>query len=97
MDLASAYPNSDLSALTMTIIAVVIAAALAVWLGLVFLAAGWSAPTRKHSPPRERQGRQGRAGLPGPGTAPAEPGIPDHEQDELEGQHARHSHRGVAA
>ncbi len=88
MYLASAYPNSDLSALTMTIIAVVMAAALAVWLGLVFLAA---------RPPRERQSRQGRAGLAGPGTAPAEPGIPDHEQDELEGQHARHSHRGVAA
>jgi hypothetical protein len=38
MDLASAYPNSDLSALSMTLIAVVMALALAAWLGMVFLA-----------------------------------------------------------
>jgi hypothetical protein len=38
MDLASAYPNSDLSALSMTVIAVVMALTLAAWLGLVFLA-----------------------------------------------------------
>jgi hypothetical protein len=38
MNLASAYPNSDLSALSMTIIAVVMASTLAAWLILVFLA-----------------------------------------------------------
>ena len=38
MSLASAYPNSDLSALSMTVIAVVTALALAAWLGMVFLA-----------------------------------------------------------
>jgi hypothetical protein len=38
MYIASAYPNSDVSALTMIIIAVVMAASLAAWLGLVFLA-----------------------------------------------------------
>jgi hypothetical protein len=38
MNLASAYPNSDLSALSMTVIAVVVALALAAWLGMVFLA-----------------------------------------------------------
>ena len=38
MYLASAYPNSALSALTMMIIGLVVAASLAVWLGLVYLA-----------------------------------------------------------
>lgn len=38
MDLASAYPNSDLSAFSMTVIAVVMACTLAAWLILVFLA-----------------------------------------------------------
>jgi hypothetical protein len=38
MYLASAYPNSALSAGLMTIIALVMAGALAIWLGLVFLA-----------------------------------------------------------
>ncbi len=38
MNVASAYPNSDLSALTLTIMAVVMAATLAAWLILVFLA-----------------------------------------------------------
>jgi hypothetical protein len=36
--LASAYPNSDLSAGTLTLIALVMAACLAIWLGGVFLA-----------------------------------------------------------
>ncbi|HXC85905.1 MAG TPA: hypothetical protein VNV62_29085 [Trebonia sp.] len=40
MDLASAYPNSNLSALSMTVIAVVMVCTLAAWLGLVFLADG---------------------------------------------------------
>jgi hypothetical protein len=38
MYLASAYPNSALSALTMMAIGLVVAASLALWLGLVFLA-----------------------------------------------------------
>jgi hypothetical protein len=38
MFLASAYPNSALSALTMMVIGLVVFAALAAWLGLVFLA-----------------------------------------------------------
>jgi hypothetical protein len=38
MYLASAYPNSALSALTMMVIGLVVAASLAAWLGLVFLA-----------------------------------------------------------
>jgi hypothetical protein len=51
MDTASAYPNSDLSALSMTLIAVVMACALAAWLILVFLA---------DRPPRERTPRAPR-------------------------------------
>lgn len=47
MNVASAYPNSDLSALSMTIIAVVMVGTLAAWLILVFLAA---------RPPRPRPG-----------------------------------------
>jgi hypothetical protein len=38
MYLASAYPNPALSALTMMAIGLVVAASLAAWLGLVFLA-----------------------------------------------------------
>jgi len=38
MYLASAYPNSALSAGLMTVIAFVMAGTLAIWLGLVFLA-----------------------------------------------------------
>ena len=38
MYLASAYPNSALSALTMMVTGLVVAASLALWLGLVFLA-----------------------------------------------------------
>jgi hypothetical protein len=38
MYLASAYPNSALSALTMMIVGLVVAASLALWLGLVYLA-----------------------------------------------------------
>jgi hypothetical protein len=36
--IASAYPNSDLSAPVLLVIALVMAASLAAWLGLVFLA-----------------------------------------------------------
>jgi hypothetical protein len=38
MVIASAYPNSALSGLTMVVIALVMAGSLAAWLGLVFLA-----------------------------------------------------------
>ena len=38
MYIASAYPNSVLSALTMMVIGLVMAGSLAAWLGLVFLA-----------------------------------------------------------
>jgi hypothetical protein len=38
MYIASAYPNSALSALTMMVIGLVMAGSLAAWLGLVFLA-----------------------------------------------------------
>ena len=38
MNIASAYPNSALSALTMMAIGLVMAGSLAAWLGLVFLA-----------------------------------------------------------
>ena len=52
MDLASAYPNSDLSALSMTVIAVVMVCTLAAWLGLVFLA------------DRQPRGQRNRVGRP---------------------------------
>ena len=55
MYLASAYPNSALSALTMMAIGLVVAASLALWLGLVFLA-----DREPHTPtgglPREPKG-----------------------------------------
>ena len=38
MNIASAYPNSALSALSMMVIGFVVAGSLAAWLGLVFLA-----------------------------------------------------------
>ncbi len=38
MNVASAYPNSDLSAGTLTVIALVMAACLTIWIVLVFLA-----------------------------------------------------------
>jgi hypothetical protein len=38
MNIASAYPNSDLSAGALTVIALVMAACLTVWIVLVFLA-----------------------------------------------------------
>ena len=60
MDLASAYPNSDLSALSMTVIAVVMALTLAAWLGLVFLADR-----------QPRQPRQPPPSLPQAGSHPA--------------------------
>jgi hypothetical protein len=54
MYLASAYPNSALSALTMMIIGLVVMASLAAWLGLVYLA-----DRNPHAPkalPRESKG-----------------------------------------
>jgi hypothetical protein len=63
MYLASAYPNSALSALTMMVIGLIVAASLAVWLGLVFLA-----DREPHTPtgglPREPKG----AAVPGLGS-----------------------------
>ena len=38
MYIASAYPNNELSTLSLTVIAVVMAVSLTAWLGLVFLA-----------------------------------------------------------
>jgi hypothetical protein len=52
MNLSSAYPNSDLSALSMTIIAVVMASTLAAWLILVFLADRQPRPRAGARPPR---------------------------------------------
>lgn len=39
MDLASAYPSSDISATTMTVIALVMVGSLVIWLVLVYRAA----------------------------------------------------------
>jgi hypothetical protein len=61
MFLASAYPDSALSALTMMTIGLVVAASLALWLGLVFLADREPhAPTR--GLPREPKGSDERRG-----------------------------------
>jgi len=72
MFLASAYPNSALSALTMMVIGLVMFAALAAWLGLVFLA---------DRAPRERRTTVarlgGRGALEGPATADNGHGDPE--------------------
>jgi hypothetical protein len=84
MNLASAYPNSDLSALSMTVIAVVMACALAVWLILVFLA---------DRPPRVRA----RAGQAGTEAVSARPfAVTDNEHSELDERDTA-DHKGVAA
>ena len=85
MDLASAYPNSDLSALWMTVIAVVMVCTLAAWLGLVFLAA--------RQPPGQRT-RAGRAEV--EATQAGRPGLADNDRSELNERHPA-NHRGVAA
>jgi hypothetical protein len=81
MYLASAYPNSELTALTMMVIGFVVAASLAAWLGLVFLA------------DRDPRGRRSRAGQAG---EPQQPGTTDNEDGELaEGRST--SQHGAAA
>jgi hypothetical protein len=63
---ASAYPNSDISAGAMAAIAIVMVAALACWLVMVYVAA------REPRKPRPT-GQQAE-----PGTAAAEPASPGH-------------------
>jgi hypothetical protein len=55
MYLASAYPNSALSAGLMAVIALVMAGTLVIWLGLVFLADGSS---RKKGAPQADRGHR---------------------------------------
>jgi hypothetical protein len=85
MDLASAYPNSDLSALSMTVIAVVMVCTLAAWLGLVFLA---------DRQPRGQRNRVGQAQL--EAIQAGRPGLADNDHSELDEHHPA-EHRGVAA
>jgi hypothetical protein len=47
MNLANAYPNSDISAGAMTVIAVVMVAVLVFWLVMVYVAAREPKPARK--------------------------------------------------
>jgi hypothetical protein len=85
MDLASAYPNSDLSALSMTLIAVVMAGTLAAWLILVFLAA---------RQPRKQRPQVDQAGIESWSTE--RPGLADNDHSELDERHPA-EHPGVAA
>jgi len=88
MDIASAYPNSDLSALSMTVIAVVVVCTLAAWLGLVFLAA---------RPPHGKRNQAGQAEA--EAAQPGRPGRPapaDNDHSELDQRHPA-EHPGVAA
>ena len=74
MNLASAYPNSDISAGAMTAIAVVAVAALACWLVMVYVAA--------------REPRKPRlTGLAEPGGAPVVTAPGDLAEDEHEDEH----------
>jgi hypothetical protein len=85
MNLASAYPNSDLSALSMTVIAVVMVCTLAAWLGLVFLA------------DRQPRGRRAQASQAEAEAAQeGRPGLADNDHSELDERHPA-DHRGVAA
>lgn len=54
MNLADAYPNSDISAGAMTVIAVVMVAVLVFWLLMVYVAA--REPERKHRGEDEHKG-----------------------------------------
>jgi heme/copper-type cytochrome/quinol oxidase subunit 2 len=54
MNLADAYPNSDISAGAMTVIAVVMVAVLVFWLVMVYVAA--REPERKHTGEDEHKG-----------------------------------------
>jgi len=82
MDLASAYPNSDLSALSMTVIGVVMVCTLAAWLGLVFLA------------DRQPRGQRTKAGQ--TEAEAVQPGLADSDHSELDERHPA-EHRQVAA
>jgi hypothetical protein len=85
MDIASAYPNSDLSALSMTVIAVIVAGTLAAWLILVFLA---DRQPRSHVPEADQaETEAAQAGS---------PGLTDNDHNELDESHPA-EHRGVAA
>ena len=71
MYIASAYPNSVLSALTMMVIGLVMAGSLAAWLGLVFLAdrqprkaRGDAALRRRTTQRKTSTGTRKEAGLP---------------------------------
>lgn len=84
--LASAYPNSELSALTMMVIGFVVAASLAAWLGLVFLA---------DRAPRERRTTVARLGAHDAHDAAGRlPADNDHGDPE---EHHTVSERGAAA
>jgi hypothetical protein len=88
MYIASAYPNSALPALTMTVMALVIAGSLAAWLVLVFLA------DRQSRKPRQQQARPG---LTGDDTALAAPdGTAEDEHRESDSDRLARG-RGVAA
>jgi hypothetical protein len=88
MDLASAYPNSDMSALSMTVIAVVVVCTLAAWLILVFLA---DRQPRRQRPPA---GQAGQAGIESWSTE--RPGLADNDHSELDERHPA-EHPGVSA
>jgi hypothetical protein len=85
MNLASAYPNSDLSALSMAVIAVVMACTLAAWLVLVFLA---------DRQPRRRV-RNGQAGTDAAAAGPA--ATADNIHSELDERPTAGKDHGVAA
>ncbi len=85
MNIASAYPNSDLSVLSMTLIAVVMVCTLAAWLILVFLA-----DRHPRSP-----ARRGQAGMDAATTPP--PAVADNDHSELDERHAAEHEHGVAA
>jgi hypothetical protein len=85
MNLASAYPNSDLSALSMTVIAVVMVCTLAAWLGLVFLA---------DRQPRGQRTRVGQAEV--AASQAGRSGLTDNDHCELDERHPA-DNRGAAA
>jgi hypothetical protein len=85
MNLASAYPNSDLSVLSMTVIAVVMVCTLAAWLGLVFLA------------DRQPRGQRTQAGqVKAEAAQTGRPGLADNDHSGLDERHPA-EHPGVAA
>jgi len=55
MNLASAYPNSDISVGAMTAIAVVMSAVLAFWIIMVFVAAREPRQSREQPMPADRE------------------------------------------